>query len=145
MTSVGTLKDTSRRVLETKECTINVVSEHFVEAANYTSVDAPPGLSERELSGLTPAKSGIVNPPRVAEAIFSVEARLVHTHGWFSPSTGRNTGMLAIVEGVYFHVRNDALNGDQNVTGFKVLQPVNRLSGITVRILFLRAATGYKY
>jgi len=37
-------KDTARNILETKEFTVNIISEWFVDEANYTSVDAPPGL-----------------------------------------------------------------------------------------------------
>ncbi|KAF8253179.1 hypothetical protein K440DRAFT_657693 [Wilcoxina mikolae CBS 423.85] len=120
---LGSLKDTPRHILETKECTINVISEHFVEAANYTSVDAPAGLSEWDLSGLTPGESCVVTPPRVSEAVFSVEGRLVHHHDWFSPRTGENTGLLAIMEGVYFHVREDTLNEDRNAIDASVLRP----------------------
>lgn len=134
------LKDTSRHVLSTRECVINLVSEHFVEAANYTSIDAPSGVSEWTLSGLTPAPSCKVKPPRVAEAVFAVEAKLVASHDWFSPSTGEKTGVLAILSGVYFHVREDALNEDRNVVDFRVLRPVGRLGGIT----YLRAREGFE-
>jgi flavin reductase (DIM6/NTAB) family NADH-FMN oxidoreductase RutF len=40
------LKYTPHHILETKECKINMISEHFIEAVNYASVDAPPGLSK---------------------------------------------------------------------------------------------------
>lgn len=48
--------------------------------------------------------------------------------------------MLAIVEGVYFHVREDALNEDRNVVDFKVLRPVGRLAGVT----YSRSTEGYE-
>jgi flavin reductase (DIM6/NTAB) family NADH-FMN oxidoreductase RutF len=32
--------------MEAGECTLNVVSEHFIEAVNACSVDAPHGVSE---------------------------------------------------------------------------------------------------
>ncbi|KAI5812049.1 hypothetical protein BZA77DRAFT_390988 [Pyronema omphalodes] len=137
---LGSLKDTPRHILETKECVINMISESWVEAANYTSIDAPAGLSEWDLSGLTPADSNAVKPQRVAEAVFAVEGKLIHSHDWFSPSTGEKTGMLAIIEGVYFHVREDALNESKNAIDLAVLKPVGRLGGIT----YTRSREGYE-
>lgn len=45
----------------------------MLEAANYCAVDSPPGVSEFVLSGLTPAESSLVRPPRVAESPYSME------------------------------------------------------------------------
>jgi flavin reductase (DIM6/NTAB) family NADH-FMN oxidoreductase RutF len=54
----------------------NRISEPFVEAANYTSIDAPKGVSEWPLSGLTPVDSKTIKPPRVGESGFSMECVL---------------------------------------------------------------------
>jgi flavin reductase (DIM6/NTAB) family NADH-FMN oxidoreductase RutF len=70
-------KDTLRNLMETRECTINVVSEHFIEAVNACSVDAPHGVSEWTLSGLHQAPSTSVKPARVQESIFSIEGNLI--------------------------------------------------------------------
>ncbi|KAF8544211.1 hypothetical protein BDD12DRAFT_977877 [Trichophaea hybrida] len=124
-----TNKDTSQNLLDTKECTINIISESFVEAANYTSIDAPRGVSEWELSGLTKAGTEVVKPPRVLESVFSVEAKLRFSHEWESPRTGKKTGVLAVMEGVRFWVREDALvDGKMDL---EVLRPVSRLGGVT--------------
>ena len=56
--------------------TINIISEHFLEAANATSVNAPYGVSEWALSGLTPAPSTTVQASRVKESIFSIEGKV---------------------------------------------------------------------
>ncbi|RSH90277.1 hypothetical protein EHS25_001611 [Saitozyma podzolica] len=74
------LKDTSRNVLSTRQFCCSIISETFVEAANYTSIDAPPDISEWDLSGLTPRQSEIVKPPHVAESAFSMECELSHAH-----------------------------------------------------------------
>jgi flavin reductase (DIM6/NTAB) family NADH-FMN oxidoreductase RutF len=104
-------KDSLSNLVDSKECTINIISEHFIEAANACSVNAPHGVSEWALSGLTPAPSQLVKPSRVKEAIFSVEAKLVEVKEWESRATpGKKTGVLAIVEGVRFWVREDAIN-----------------------------------
>lgn len=49
----GSLKDTSKNILETKEFTVNIISEAFVHAAAFTAVDGPPELDEWIGSGLT--------------------------------------------------------------------------------------------
>jgi flavin reductase (DIM6/NTAB) family NADH-FMN oxidoreductase RutF len=78
----------------------------------------PYGESEWEISGLHPAESTFVTAPRVKEAIFATECRLVEVKEFESnhPATpGKKTGVLAILEGVNFWVREDALNGEKNI------------------------------
>ena len=50
-------KDTRENILQTKEFTVNIISEPFIEAANATSVSAPPHIDEWVVSGLTPDPS----------------------------------------------------------------------------------------
>lgn len=95
----GAPKDTTRNLLESGECTINIISEWFVEAANACSINAPFGTSEWPISGLTPAPSKLVKSARVAESAFAIEAKLIAHHEWESPSTGKKTGVLAILQG----------------------------------------------
>jgi hypothetical protein len=48
--------------------------------------------------------------------VFSVEAKLVETKEFESRATpGKKTGVLAIVEGVRFWAREDAVNEDRNL------------------------------
>jgi flavin reductase (DIM6/NTAB) family NADH-FMN oxidoreductase RutF len=109
-------KDSLRNLSETGECVINIISEHYIEAANATSVNAPYGISEWALTGLTPAECEEVKASRVKEAVFSVEAKLVETKEFESRATpGKKTGVLAIVEGVRFWAREDAVNEDRNL------------------------------
>lgn len=124
-------KDTLRNLHATKECTINMISEHYLEAANATSINAPYGVSEWSLSGLTPAASKDVRPNRVKEAVFSIEGKLVSTQEFESRATpGKKTGVLAIVEGVRFWVREDAINEERNIIDPAILRPMSRLGGI---------------
>ncbi|CCX32804.1 hypothetical protein FPQ18DRAFT_302423 [Pyronema domesticum] len=122
-------KDSLRNLKETRECTINIISEDFIEAANYCSVDSPPEVSEWDLSGLTPAETEFVKAPRVKESVFAVECQLVHTHEWTSKRSGKKTGVLAIVEGVKFWVRDDAYKN--GMLDLEVLKPVARMGGVT--------------
>jgi len=125
-------KDSLRNLNETKECVINIISEHYIEAANATSVNAPYGISEWALTGLTPAECEEVKASRVKEAIFSVEAKLMETKEFESRATpGKKTGVLAIVEGVRFWAREDAVNEERNLIDPAILKPMSRLGGIT--------------
>jgi flavin reductase (DIM6/NTAB) family NADH-FMN oxidoreductase RutF len=79
-------------------------------------VNAPYGESEWALSGLTPAPSSTVKASRVKEAVFSVEGKLESTREFESKVTaGKKTGVLAIIEGTRFWVREDALNKEKNI------------------------------
>ena len=132
---VGSLekaKDTMRNLNETKECVINIISEHFVEAANATAINAPYGVSEWETSGLHQAPTSVVKPARVKESILAIEGKLVETKEFESRQTpGKKTGVLAIIEGVRFWVRDDAINEERSVIDLKVLKPISRLGGIS--------------
>lgn len=65
------------------------------------------------------------------EAVFSIEATLVSTQEFESKATkGKKTGVLAIVEGVRFWVREDAVNEERNVIDPAILRPMSRLGGI---------------
>lgn len=93
-----------------------MVSEHYVEAANSTSINAPYGESEWKISSLTPVACSSVQPARVKEAVFSIEGKLLSTQEFDSRAIpGKKSGTLAIIEGVKFWVRSDALNKDKNL------------------------------
>ncbi|RYP20863.1 hypothetical protein DL765_002597 [Monosporascus sp. GIB2] len=126
-------KDTLRNLLETRECVVNIISEHFVEAANATSVDAPAGVSEWAISGLTPAFDCVdTRAPRVREAVFAVECRLESVREFESRATpGKKTGCMVVLEGTRFWVREDAVNDERNLVAPEVLRPISRLGGIT--------------
>ncbi|PGH28247.1 hypothetical protein AJ80_00138 [Polytolypa hystricis UAMH7299] len=125
-------KDSIRNLVETGECVINTISEHFLEAANITSINAPYGTSEWDISGLHPAPCTTVKAPRVKESVFSIEAKLVETKEWRSRAdSDKVTGVMAIVEGTRFWVREDALNEEKNMVDLAVLRPVARLGGIS--------------
>lgn len=109
-------KDSLKNLVETGECVINMISEHFLEAANATSINSPYGESEWALSGLTPAPCKTVKASRVKESVFSIEAKLDFTKEYESKATpGKKTAVLAVLEGTNFWVREDALNEDKNL------------------------------
>jgi flavin reductase (DIM6/NTAB) family NADH-FMN oxidoreductase RutF len=126
-------KDTLRNLVESKECVVNIISEGFVEAANATSVDAPFGASEWDVSGLTPVYDcKDVKAARVGEAVFSVECKLESAREFESRATpGKKTGTMVVLEGTRFWVREDAINEEKNLVAPEVLRPISRLGGIT--------------
>ena len=125
-------KDSLRNLRETEECVINIISEHFIEAANSCSINAPYGVSEWSLSGLTPAPSSVVKASRVKEAVFAVEGKLLEVKEYSSKmDSNKKTAVLAIIEGVRFWARDDAINEDRNLIDASVLRPMSRLGGIT--------------
>ncbi|MCJ1329538.1 hypothetical protein MMC10_006218 [Thelotrema lepadinum] len=125
-------KDSLRNLTESGECVINVISEHYIEAANFTSINAPYGISEWAMTGLHPAPCTTVKASRVREAVFSIEGKLVDTKEFESRATpGKKTGVLAIIEGTRFWAREDAINEDHNLIDPNILRPVSRFGGIT--------------
>ncbi|KAK4201869.1 hypothetical protein QBC40DRAFT_277342 [Triangularia verruculosa] len=126
-------KDTLRQLDEVKECTINIISEHYLEAANSTAINAPYGVSEWDVSGLTPVYDcEHVKAPRVREAVFSIEGKLESLRGFESKSTpGKTSSTMAVIEGVKFWAREDAINEEGSLLDIGVLRPVSRLGGIT--------------
>jgi len=125
-------KDTLKNLLDTDEVVINIVSDHFLEAANACAIDLRYGQSEWVVSGLTPAESKVVAPSRVKEAVFSIEGKLLNTQEFESRThPGKKTGVLAVIEGVNFWVREDAINEEQNLIDPAILRPISRLGGIT--------------
>ncbi|KAL0487287.1 flavoprotein oxygenase [Acrasis kona] len=124
-----TPKDTTRNIREKKGFTVNLISEWFVEAANACSVDAPPNVSEWDISGLTPKESVDVEAAWVAESAFSMECTLMHDYD-IKKSSGDVACTVILGEIKRFHVREDILKDDGGVDLDK-LKPVSRLGGIS--------------
>jgi flavin reductase (DIM6/NTAB) family NADH-FMN oxidoreductase RutF len=77
MVSSEGYKDTVRNIEATKEFVCNLATWDLREAMNKSSGNYPPDVDEMALSGLTPAKSHHVKPPRVAEAPCALECKLL--------------------------------------------------------------------
>lgn len=130
--SLDKAKDTLKNLNETGECVINIISEHFVEAANATAINAPYGVSEWETSGLTQAPTSVVKAARVKESILAIEAKLVEVKEFESRAVpGKKSSVLAIVEGVRFWAREDAIDEERSLIDLEVLKPISRLGGIS--------------
>ncbi len=72
----GTLKDTVKNILDTKEFVVNMVSEELFEKMLITAEEFPKEVDEFKKAGLTPEKSKTVLAPRIKEAKVSFECKL---------------------------------------------------------------------
>lgn len=67
------LKDTPGNILATGEFVVNLVSYDVVEQMNITALDAPFGVDELKLAGLTTTPSEHISPPCIVESPVSFE------------------------------------------------------------------------
>jgi flavin reductase (DIM6/NTAB) family NADH-FMN oxidoreductase RutF len=120
------MKDTLRNILETREFVVNIVSEDFVGQMNATAAQVGPEVDEFELSGLTPLKSDLVKPPRVAESQVHMECKLLQV---VQVSDKPGGGTLVLGEVLRFHVREGIIEN------FRIdpdkLRSVGRMAGST--------------
>jgi len=120
------MKDTLRNVLDTREFVVNIVSEDFAAQMNECSATVPPEVDEFALSGLTPAPSDLVKPPRVAESQVQMECRLLQVVTVSEKPMG---GSLVLGEVLRFHV------ADNVVSNFQIdpekLRAIGRMAGVT--------------
>jgi flavin reductase (DIM6/NTAB) family NADH-FMN oxidoreductase RutF len=111
----GPPKDTRRNIDDTGEFVVNLVDEAMAERMHACSQDFPPGVSEPAEVGFALEPSQVVKPPRIADAPFSLECRLIQRVeinprrllaigqvvwptrrrcGWTRPSTTRSVGFM---------------------------------------------------
>ncbi|KAH0526041.1 hypothetical protein TsFJ059_009422 [Trichoderma semiorbis] len=105
----------------------------IIEAVNATSIDAPYGVSEWDISGLTPVYDcQTVSCARVKECIFSIEAKIESIREFESRANpGTKSGTLEVVEATRFWAREDAINQEKNVIDLSILRPISRLGDIS--------------
>ncbi len=72
----GRLKDTPQNAIDTGEFVVNVVTEELVERMDQTSDDLPADESEFDHANVERIPSTDVAPPRVVDAVVSMECTL---------------------------------------------------------------------
>ncbi|EGG01880.1 uncharacterized protein MELLADRAFT_53476 [Melampsora larici-populina 98AG31] len=122
-------KDTAVNIRKTKEFVVNIISEPFVEAANFTSMDSPAGVSEWKLSGLTPQASLKVKPPRCQEASVSMECELVLMFDHDDPKKLSQTMILGRIKA--WNIKEAILVDGGPSISVEKLMPISRLGGIS--------------
>lgn len=126
----GRVKDTYRNLKETGECVINTVSENMIEAVNASSIDAPYGVSEWEVSGLHEAPTLTVKPSRVQESVFSIEGKVIDIKEFTDHAKeGMSLASLVLIKATQFWVQEDAANTDSSHIDLDKLRPVSQLGG----------------
>lgn len=120
------VKDTLRNIRETRQFVVNIVTESNVAKANQTSAAYAPDISEFEAAGLTPVKSAVVRPPRVAESPIHLECELIQIVPVGEPRPG--SGNIVIGKLVYAHIAEEAWDTNRHIDINKI-KPVSRLAG----------------
>jgi flavin reductase (DIM6/NTAB) family NADH-FMN oxidoreductase RutF len=127
----GQGKDTLHNLKETRECVINTVSENMIESVNATSLDAPYGVSEWNLSGLHEAQSTTVKPSRVRESVFSIEGEVIDIKEFTEfAKPGMAPNSVVFIKATRFWVREDAANEDYSHIDLDKLRPLAQLGGM---------------
>ncbi len=104
----GLAKDTLANVRALPEFTVSMVSAPFARQMNETSRDLPHGESEFEATGLAPAASRQVRPPRVQGARAALECRVLDIIGLPARPGGR-ASHLVLGEVVGIHIDDDLI------------------------------------
>jgi flavin reductase (DIM6/NTAB) family NADH-FMN oxidoreductase RutF len=121
----GQPKHTMLNILETRECTVSIVTYEMVHQISLASAPYDRGVDEFTKSGLTKRASIKVDPPGVAESPFVMEAKLVH-HIDFDKRHG--SANLMICEVVMLHVSESVLT-EQGAVDPVLIDQVARLGG----------------
>lgn len=96
----GSLKDTARNILETREFVVNLVTEALAPAMNTTSIAAPADIDELTLARLETTASSRVKPGRISASPVAFECQL-HTPLQFASGQ-----FVAIGEVVMAHIED---------------------------------------
>ena len=121
----GTLKDTSRNILETSEFVVHIVDDQNVNKINETAASLPPDESEITRADLTLVDSEVISVPGIKESKVRFECILEHSvelGGYEIPGADLIIGKI-----VRFHIDESIYeNGKINLEN---LGAVSRLAG----------------
>ncbi|QBG46954.1 flavin reductase family protein [Verrucomicrobia bacterium S94] len=117
----GTPKDTVLNIQMNNQFVVNLVDEPIAEAMNACAASVPYGENELQLSGLTPAASSMVLPPRIAEAPASLECEAYDTL-----EIGKNRMVIGLIKRV--HVRDEIYDEETRRINTDQLKIIGRMS-----------------
>ncbi|KAJ4266161.1 hypothetical protein NW762_004141 [Fusarium torreyae] len=127
----GPVKDTYQNLKDTGECVINTVSENMIEAVSASSIDAPYGVSEWDITGLTEAPTTTVKPSRVKESVLSIEGTVVDIKEFEGHEPGMSSAAICLIKATRFWVQEDAANADFSHIELEKLRPIAQLGGMS--------------
>jgi len=128
----GKPKDTLANCQATGECVVNMISEHFVEAANCCCGEYPPEVDEFEISGLTKVPSQLPKgTPRVKEAMVQFECKVVDVKELIGAS-GNGSCAIVTCQILRVHAHSACLRKTAAGSDFidlETYKPISRLGG----------------
>lgn len=113
----NTTKDTLDNCMETREVVINVVNYDLVQQSSLSSTEYPKGVNEYVKAGLTPLKSELVKPYRVAESPVQMECKVVDIIEMGKEGGAAN---LIICEILLMHINESVLDSNGNIDPYKI-------------------------
>lgn len=113
----NTTKHTLENVLKTREVVINVVNYDIVEQMSLSSTEYPEGVNEFIKSGLTPLKSEVVKPFRVAESPVHFECKVNEV---VALGSSGGAGNLVICEILKMHINEGILDENGKINPYKI-------------------------
>lgn len=121
----GKEKDTLINIRDTKEFSINIVSEAIAEKMVICSTDFEKEIDEYTKSGLSPTASKKIIPPIVSESKVSLECKLNKIVQIGEDEAG--SGFIVIGTIILFHVDDHVYNNGRII--LNKLQPIGRVAG----------------
>jgi len=121
----GEEKDTLINIRETKEFTVNIVSEKIGEQMVKCSTDFKEDIDEFIASGLSPSSSKKIKPPLVAESKISFECKLNQIIEIGDGNAG--SGFIVIGTIILFHI-DDKIYKNGHIL-LDQLEPLGRVAG----------------
>ena len=121
----GKEKDTLINIRDTKEFSINIVSEDIGEKMVKCSTDYDKGIDEYSESGLSPLPSKKIKPPIVSESKISLECILNQIVQIGKDDAG--SGFIVIGTIVLFHIDDEVYDNGRII--LDKLQPLGRVAG----------------
>jgi len=117
----GSIKDTTRYILDNGEFVINLVDRQLADAMAICAARLPANVSEIEAAGLSVTASQHVSPPRIAQAPVSLECRTWEIRQ-ITP-----TRHLAIGEIIALSARDGLIDPETLYFDMKAYEPIGRL------------------
>ena len=121
----GKEKDTLINIRNTKEFSINIVSEDIGEKMVKCSTDYEKEVDEYSKSGLSPLSSKKIKPPIVSESKISLECILNQIVQIGKEDAG--SGFIVIGTIVLFHINDEVYDNGRII--LDKLQPLGRVAG----------------
>jgi len=117
----GRLKDTWLNIQRTGEFVVNLADEPLARAMHDSSGDFPPNVGEPDYLGLKLESSVDIEPPRLADAPWSMECKT------WQVINVKDDRQLVIGEGLRFHIRDELWDPKAMRVHMERYHPVGRM------------------